>query len=234
MCSVRGIGVAESASTSTSSRSARRSSFCATPKRCSSSTITRPRSFGITSRERRRCVPTRTSTLPAGKSASTCFDLLRRPEARDHLDAHREVAEALAEGVPVLLGEDRRRHEHQHLLPVHRDRERRAQRHLGLAEADVAADEPVHRAAAPRGPPSRPRSRAAGRRSRGTGRRPRAARATRSRGRRRRRAPAGAARRGRAARRRARAPRRARGLRRCCQALPPSFESAGAFASAPM
>ncbi len=34
--------------------------------------------------------------------------------------------------------------------------------------------------AAPRGPPSRPRSRAAGRRSPGTGRRPRAARATRS------------------------------------------------------
>ena len=73
MWSVRGIGVAESASTSTSSRSARSSSFCATPKRCSSSTITRPSSFGITSRERTRCVPTSTSTLPSAKSASTCF-----------------------------------------------------------------------------------------------------------------------------------------------------------------
>ena len=49
MCSVRGIGVAVSVSTSTSSRSARSSSFCATPNRCSSSTITRPSSFGITS-----------------------------------------------------------------------------------------------------------------------------------------------------------------------------------------
>ena len=39
MCSVRGIGVADSASTSTSRRSWRSSSFCATPKRCSSSTI---------------------------------------------------------------------------------------------------------------------------------------------------------------------------------------------------
>ena len=73
MCSVRGIGVAESASTSTSSRSERRSSFWATPKRCSSSRITSPSSLGITSRERTRWVPTRTSTLPAAKSASTCF-----------------------------------------------------------------------------------------------------------------------------------------------------------------
>ena len=46
MCSVRGIGVADSESTSTSSRSWRRSSFCATPKRCSSSTITSPSVFG--------------------------------------------------------------------------------------------------------------------------------------------------------------------------------------------
>ncbi len=66
--------------------------------------------------------------------------------ARDHLDADREIAAALAEGVPVLLGEDRRRDEHQHLPRRRRHREGRAERHLGLAEADVAADEPVHRA----------------------------------------------------------------------------------------
>ena len=70
----------------------------------------------------------------------------RLPEARDHLDAHREVAVALAERVPVLLREHRRRDEHQRLLAVQRDRERGADRDLGLAEADVAADEPVHRA----------------------------------------------------------------------------------------
>ena len=69
----------------------------------------------------------------------------RLAEARDHLDAHREVAVAVAERVPVLLREDRRRHEHQHLLAGDRDGERGAQRDLGLAEADVAADEPVHR-----------------------------------------------------------------------------------------
>ncbi|HEX2233659.1 MAG TPA: transcription-repair coupling factor, partial [Thermoleophilaceae bacterium] len=48
-----------SESTSTRSRSWRRSSFCFTPKRCSSSTISRPRSFGRTSRLRRRWVPIR-------------------------------------------------------------------------------------------------------------------------------------------------------------------------------
>ena len=73
------------------------------------------------------------------------LDVGRLAEARDHLDADREVAVALAEGVPVLLGEDRRRDEHQHLLAADRDRERRPERDLGLAVADVAADEPVHR-----------------------------------------------------------------------------------------
>ena len=74
MCSVRGIGVAESASTSTSSRSERSSSFCATPKRCSSSTIDEPeilrrsrraRAAGACRRGRRPC--------PPAKSASTCL-----------------------------------------------------------------------------------------------------------------------------------------------------------------
>ena len=69
----------------------------------------------------------------------------RLAEARDHLDPDREVAVALAERVPVLLREHRRRHEHQHLLGRDGDRERGAQRDLRLAEADVAADEPVHR-----------------------------------------------------------------------------------------
>ena len=145
MWSVRGIGVALSASTSTSSRSWRSSSFCATPKRCSSSTTTMPSSFGITSRERTRCVPIRTSTLPSLKSGEHLLHVGRLAEARHHLDADGEVAVAVAEGVPVLLREHRRRHEHQHLLAVDGDRERGAHRHLGLAEADVAADEPVHR-----------------------------------------------------------------------------------------
>ena len=42
MCSVRGIGVADSDSTSTATRSSLNRSFCSTPKRCSSSMTTRP------------------------------------------------------------------------------------------------------------------------------------------------------------------------------------------------
>ena len=134
-----------------------------------------------------------------------------RAEARDHLDAHREVAVALAERVPVLLGEDRGRAEDERLLPVQRGGEGGAHRDLRLAEADVAADEPVHR---PRrlevllhrldrlqlvvGLAVRER-------------RLEPLEPVLVRGRTRSRAPAGAARRARAARRRARAPTRARG-----------------------
>ena len=45
----------------------------------------------------------------------------------------------------MLLREDRRRREHQRLLAVHRDGERCAYGDLGLAEADVPADEAIHR-----------------------------------------------------------------------------------------
>ena len=64
ICSVRGIGVADSEMTSTLSLSWRSSSFCRTPKRCSSSTISSPRSRARTSRDSRRWVPMRMSTSP--------------------------------------------------------------------------------------------------------------------------------------------------------------------------
>src|SRR5205823_7223178 len=69
----------------------------------------------------------------------------RRPEPGHHLDPHGEVAVTLPECVPVLLREHRRRHEHQRLLAVQRHREGGPDRDLCLAEADIAADEPVHR-----------------------------------------------------------------------------------------
>ena len=59
----------------------------------------------------------------------------------------RKALEPLGEGLGVLARQQRRRHHDRDLLAVERDRERRAQRHLGLAEADVAADQPVHRPA---------------------------------------------------------------------------------------
>jgi hypothetical protein len=64
MCSVRGMGVADMASTSTDFLIDLSRSFCATPKRCSSSMTTRPRSFQVTSLESRRWVPMIMSTSP--------------------------------------------------------------------------------------------------------------------------------------------------------------------------
>ena len=67
--SVRGMGVADIARTSTVVRNFFNDSFCSTPKRCSSSTITNPKSLNCTSFESIRCVPITTSTDPAAKLA---------------------------------------------------------------------------------------------------------------------------------------------------------------------
>ncbi len=56
----------------------------------------------------------------------------------------------LKRSVKVLVccrAKQRGRHHHRHLLAAHHRGEGRAQRHFGLAEADVAANQPVHRAA---------------------------------------------------------------------------------------
>ena len=72
-------------------------------------------------------------------------DLRRPAQARDHLHREGGVGEALAEGAEVLLGEDRGRDQHHHLLAVRGRLVGGAQCHLGLPVADVAADQPVHR-----------------------------------------------------------------------------------------
>ena len=51
-----------------------------------------------------------------GEARERVADLGRLAQARDHLDLQREVGQTLAEGAQVLLGEDRRRHQHHHLL----------------------------------------------------------------------------------------------------------------------
>ena len=73
---------------------------------------------------------------------------LRRDQARGLRDIDRKAAKPFGEGLGVLPRQQRRRHHDRDLLAVERDREGRAQRHLGLAEADIAADQPVHRPAA--------------------------------------------------------------------------------------
>ncbi len=67
---VRGIGVALIASTSTSVRSALSVSLCSTPKRCSSSITTRPRSLKRTCPVISRWVPITTSTLPSASPST--------------------------------------------------------------------------------------------------------------------------------------------------------------------
>ena len=65
------------------------------------------------------------------------------PGQRPHL--HRERGVALGERGEVLLDQQRGRHQHGDLLAVLHRLERGADRDLGLAVADVAADQPVHR-----------------------------------------------------------------------------------------
>ena len=73
MPSVRGIGVAVSVSTSTSARSALIASLWRTPKRCSSSMISRPRRLNFTSLDSSLCVPTTMSMAPAAMPSSAAL-----------------------------------------------------------------------------------------------------------------------------------------------------------------
>ena len=147
-CSVRGIGVALSVSTCTCARNCFSRSLWLTPKCCSSSTIRRPRSLNLIDLPSSAWVPTTISTLPSVSPFLTCvssFGGIRREACATLTGKPRKRS---AKVLAVLPRQQRRRHHDRDLLAVERDRERGAQRHLGLAEADVAADQPVHRPAA--------------------------------------------------------------------------------------
>lgn len=68
--SVRGIGVADMARTSTCVRRCFMASLCSTPNRCSSSMMIRPRSLNLTSGLSSRWVPITTSTAPERSPSS--------------------------------------------------------------------------------------------------------------------------------------------------------------------
>ncbi|MOA14105.1 hypothetical protein D3C78_1341880 [compost metagenome] len=76
MFSVRGIGVAVRVRMSTSLRRALSCSFWRTPKRCSSSMITRPRFLIFTSSCSSLWVPMTMSILPSARSATAAFTSL--------------------------------------------------------------------------------------------------------------------------------------------------------------
>ena len=143
--SVRGIGVAVRVSTSTSAWSALIGSLWPTPKRCSSSTTSSPRFLNFRSWASSRWVPMTTSTSPDSQALDDLLGLGGGEEAAEHLDPDRIAGEAFAEGREVLLGEQRGGHQHRDLLAVLHGLERGPDGDLGLAEADVAADQAVHR-----------------------------------------------------------------------------------------
>ncbi len=69
-----------------------------------------------------------------------------RAEAREVFDAHGPVREPVRKGLGVLLREQGRRHQHRDLPPAGDGGEAGAKGDLGLAEADIAANDAVHRA----------------------------------------------------------------------------------------
>ena len=69
-------------------------------------------------------------------------------EAAEHFDADRVVEHPLAKGFEMLLREHGRRREDGDLFAFHDRLEGGANRDLGFAETDIAADQPIHRARA--------------------------------------------------------------------------------------
>ena len=85
--------------------------------------------------------------LPRGEPEEDLLLFLPAAEPAQRLHADRVVGETFAEGVQVLLGEDRRRRQHGDLLSVPYGLEGGADGDLRFAVADVAAEETVHGAA---------------------------------------------------------------------------------------
>ena len=135
-----------SVSTSTSLKSSLNFSLCSTPNRCSSSITTSPRSLKTTSPEISRCVPITISTPPLPEQlAGSCVCSPWRTETAQHFDAHRSSRACVARNTSKCCwARTRGGREHGHLFAVHHRFERGANCYFGLAEADVAADQPVH------------------------------------------------------------------------------------------
>ncbi len=146
MFRVRGIGVAVIVSTSTRVRICLMRSLWATPKRCSSSTTSRPRSLN------RHVL----GQQPVGADDDVDLAERERLRASGRISAfvRKRLTISMVTGNPakrsrsvlrVLEGQHRRRRQERDLLAVHHGLERRAHGHLGLAVADVAAQQPIHR-----------------------------------------------------------------------------------------
>ena len=79
-----------------------------------------------------------------GQSVFDFPRLFRRHQPGNLLDVDGIALKPFQKRLKVLATQQRRRHHHQHLTAVERGGESGPQRDLGLAEADIAAHQPVH------------------------------------------------------------------------------------------
>ena len=135
------MGVAVSVTTSTVLRSCLIRSLWATPKSVGQA-VEHPVVLGI---DGRRGIDLHDVDAALGEALAHRAGPRGGAKPRQRFDLHGVAGEALPEGGLVLLAEDRRGHQHGDLLAVHHGAEGGAHRDLGLAVADVAADEAVHR-----------------------------------------------------------------------------------------
>ena len=77
-------------------------SLCFTPKRCSSSTITKPRSRNCDVLRQQAVGADGDIDLALGQIRQRRLDFLGRTEAAEHLHAHRKRLEAALEGLEML------------------------------------------------------------------------------------------------------------------------------------
>ncbi len=139
-CSVRGMGVAVSVSTCTSSRRAFSRSLCADAEMLLLVDDDKPEILERDVLGEQRMRADHDIDLAVFQLLARLRRLLGGHEPRGARELHRKAVEAVGEGLVMLAREQRRRHDNRHLLALHHRDEGRAQRHLRLAEADVAAD----------------------------------------------------------------------------------------------
>ena len=158
IATVRGIGVAVITSTCGvfSPDFWLSAARCSTPNRCCSSTTTSPRSANCTLSSSSACVPT---TIPAAPLAASSIAVRRaaafsepvsRPtrvarSAPPSMPCLGQVAEHLGQRLVVLGREHLGRSQQDRLAAVVDHRQHRPQRDHGLAGADLALQQPVHR-----------------------------------------------------------------------------------------
>ena len=145
MFSVRGMGVADRVSTSTCLDISLSRSLWVTPKRCSSSITSRPRSLKLDVLLQQLVGADEQVDLaglqPSARVSFACAGVRKRLSTSIFTG---KLGEAAAWPWVVLLGQHGGGHQDGRLLAVQHALHHRPQGHLRLAVAHVAAEQPVH------------------------------------------------------------------------------------------